>query len=273
MAIQRKRKFKNKAQNYSKAEFIAALKEIKEKGWIESHRPGNDGGAGNTLEDLLGIDENNLPIADTAEWELKTQKTKENYITMFHLEPSPREANNVVDTLLPKYGWPHKQAGIKYPRNEMSFRATLNGATYTDRGFKVTVDRRNEKVLVTFDSSKVSPRHAEWLERVASLAGRGEINPQPFWSFDALREKTRQKSKNVFFVGVEKRGPRGAEEYFYDSGWTLEGFSFDLFVDAIENGDLLVDFDARTHHNHGTKYRTKDMDVIKTLYKKVEKVF
>ncbi|MBC7236550.1 MAG: MvaI/BcnI restriction endonuclease family protein, partial [Chloroflexi bacterium] len=59
---------------YSKESLIEALLEIKRKGWIPSARPGNDGGIGNTLEDLLGISENNLPIPNAAEWELKCQR-------------------------------------------------------------------------------------------------------------------------------------------------------------------------------------------------------
>lgn len=36
------------------------LQEIKEMGWIQNQRPRNAGGVGNTLEDLLGVEENNL---------------------------------------------------------------------------------------------------------------------------------------------------------------------------------------------------------------------
>ena len=39
--------------------------------------------------------------------------------------------------------------------------------------------------------------------------------------------------------------------------YVLSGFSFDNFLECIENGDILIDFDARTGHNHGTKFRLK----------------
>ena len=54
---------------YTKETLIAKLHEIKAMGWIVSGRQGNAGGIGNTLEDLLGIKENNLPIPNAAEWE------------------------------------------------------------------------------------------------------------------------------------------------------------------------------------------------------------
>ena len=48
--------------------------DIYQMGWILNRRPGNAGGVGNTLEDLLGIRENNLPIPNADEWELKAQR-------------------------------------------------------------------------------------------------------------------------------------------------------------------------------------------------------
>ena len=59
---------------YTKQSLIKKLKEIAAKGWVPNARHGNHGGIGNTLEDLLGIKENNLPIPNAAEWELKTQR-------------------------------------------------------------------------------------------------------------------------------------------------------------------------------------------------------
>jgi len=47
---------------YTKEKLIEKLTEISNAGWIENQRHGNQGGIGNTLEHLLGIEENNLPI-------------------------------------------------------------------------------------------------------------------------------------------------------------------------------------------------------------------
>jgi hypothetical protein len=59
---------------YTKESLIKELKSIAERGWISNARHGNQGGIGNTLEDLIGITENNLPIPNAAEWELKSQR-------------------------------------------------------------------------------------------------------------------------------------------------------------------------------------------------------
>ena len=134
---------------------------------IKNARPGNAGGVGNTLEDLLGIEENNLPIPNAAEWELKCQRGNTSSLTtLFHMEPSPRALKFVPQIFLVKYGWLHQEAGLKYPDNEMSFRQTIGGNNRSDRGFKVVIDQTQKKVLISFDASAVADRHDEWLKKV-----------------------------------------------------------------------------------------------------------
>ncbi len=112
---------------YTKEKLIETLKQIKAKGFIKNARPGNAGGVGNTLEDCLGIKENNLPIPNASEWELKCQRSNTSSLqTLFHMEPSPRAVKFVPNLLLPNYGWKHAEAGIKYNDNELSFRQTIS---------------------------------------------------------------------------------------------------------------------------------------------------
>src|SRR3989339_2220560 len=145
---------------YTKPTLIEKLKEISAMGWVPNGRKGNHGGIGNTLEDLLGIKENNLPIPNAAEWELKAQRLNSSSLTtLFHIEPSPRAVGFVSQILLPKYGWAHGNAGDRYPKNEMSFRQTIHGLSPSDRGFKVIVNRKERKILISFDSKIVDSRH------------------------------------------------------------------------------------------------------------------
>jgi len=51
----------------------------------------------------------------------------------------------------------------------------------------------------------------------------------------------------------------------------LQGFSIEKFVETLENGQLLIDFDARTGHNHGTKFRLRQ-NALPSLYSKITKV-
>ena len=87
---------------YTKPALIKKLKEISRMDWILNARKGNQGGIGNTLEDLLGLKENNLPIPNAAEWELKAQRLNSGSLTtLFHMEPSPRAVRFVPQVLLP----------------------------------------------------------------------------------------------------------------------------------------------------------------------------
>lgn len=243
---------------YTKQALVERLKEIANLGWIPNARHGNQGGIGNTLEDLLEIRENNLPIPNAAEWELKTQRASTSSLTtLFHLEPSPRALQLVSQILLPKYGWSHKEAGIKYPATEMSFRQTITGLTPSDRGFIVKINRQEQKVLVSFDATKVNTRHMLWLNSVKDRVGWGELNPQPYWGFDDLEHKAGTKLLNCFYVQADVRQEEGKEFYRYNKVMMLEKFGFEGFLGAIEEGLILVDFDARTGHNHGTKFRLR----------------
>lgn len=242
----------------TKKELIEALKLICELDSIESTRPGNDGAVGNTIEDLLGVPENNLPIPNAAEWELKGQRLgTTSLISLFHLDPSPRSAKLIVTSLLPNYGWRHKQAGLKYPETEKSFQQTINGLNRTDRGFGLAVDYENRKVEISFDAKNIHERHSAWKEAVLESVGLDELNPQPYWGFDDLFHKAGTKLHNCFFLLAQAKKIDGKEFFKYQSVLMLQKFSLDNFIEGVEKGLIYVDFDARTGHNHGTKFRIR----------------
>ncbi len=244
---------------YTKDTLITALRNIRDRGWIQGTRPGNAGSIGNTLEDLLGIQENNLPLPNAAEWELKCQRLQTSSLTtLFHLEPSPTALKFVSNLFLPYYGWDHQEAGKKYPVTEKSFRQTISTKTRSDRGFKVVVDTEQEKILISFDALTVSPKHQAWLQQVDHAIGLGEINPQPYWGFDDFYHKAATKLHNCFFVGAMHKKINGIEHFHYTKILMLKNFSKPRLINAIESADILVDFDARTGHNHGTKFRFRN---------------
>lgn len=258
---------KKKPIIYTKSALVTKLKEISAMGFIQNTRRGNTGGIGNTLEDLLGIKENNLPMPNAAEWELKAQRLNSTSLTtLFHIEPSPRAIRFVPQVLLPKYGWPHQEAGKKYPKNEMSFRQTIHGNSRSDRGFKVVVDRKERKILISFNANSVDSRHKTWVESVKKRIGLGELDPQPYWGFDDLEHKAGTKLLNAFYAQAEVKIVRKKEFYHYTKVMMLQKFNFEGFLKALDEGKILVDFDARTGHNHGTKFRMRQ-NCLPVLYK------
>lgn len=262
-------------QTFTKEQLIAKLQEIRSRHWIQNTRPGNQGGVGNTLEDLLDIKENNLPIPNASEWELKTQRINKNgrplsLTTLFHMEPSPTALKFVPAILLPKYGWRHQKAGIEYPETELSFRQTINAGSRTNRGFGILIDHVERKVAISFDKDAVNLSfHQGWLDSVEKRAGLGELNPQPYWGFDDLFRKVADKLSNCFYVQAEVKKDGQVEYYHYKYIKMLQTASTNKLIQAIANGKILIDFDARTGHNHGTKFRMRP-DAIVDLYEIVE---
>lgn len=265
---------------FSKEELINEIKSISSKGWHKSVKHTrdirNDGAVGNTLEMLLGINENNLPIPNAREWELKGQRAHScSLITLKHIEPSPTAARIVSNILLPKYGWAHKQAGLKYSKTEMSFRSTTSAACVTNRGFTIVVDRAAKKLRFVFDSKKAdtsNPEIVKWLSSVEKRAGLGPVVPEPYWGFEDLKYAIGEKIKSCFYVTAEAKIDDRHEYFCYQHLFVLSGFSFDKFLCCVESGNLLIDFDARTGHNHGTKFRLKQ-GAWSEAYSDVKKIF
>lgn len=156
----------------------------------------------------------------------------------------------------------------------MSFRSTTSATEYTNRGFKIIVDRGKQKLLFVFDptkADKADPEIVSWLKSVEQRVGLGPLNPEPYWGFEDLRYQIGSKIKNCFYVVADSKIDDKREYFFYKNLYILSGFSFEKFIRCVEEGAILIDFDARTGHNHGTKFRIRQGHWAE-LYSNVERV-
>jgi len=258
----------SKSPPKSRLELIKRLKELRDYGWIQTRQQFNDGLVGNTLEDFLGIEENNLTLPDAGRYELKAQRMETSSLTtLFHFDPYPRRPKSVVThTLGPIYGWPHEEC-----KGEWSFRVTMYGNRYTNRGFKITLDAREGKLLVEFNPNEVDPSQKDWLSIVLRKGGR-KITPQPYWHLDHLKEKAQRKIANTIYVHAQSRKRKKFEEFKYDEAMLYEGLDFDKLQKGLMNGEVFVDFDARTTHNHGTKFRIRQ-GTLEKFFARKERIF
>jgi hypothetical protein len=264
---------------YTKDTLIEAIREVSKRGWHKSVKSTidtrNDGAVGNTLEALLGLSENNLPFPNAQEWELKGQRSQtKSLVTLKHIEPSPRSSKIVTSILLPLYGWRHREAGKKYPETEKSFRSTTTATSFTNRGFRLFLDRTQCKLRFVFDASQADicdPEIAEWLKSVEQLVGLGPLNPEPYWELDVLKREIGAKIKNCFYVVADTKIEHKHEFFRYEKLLVLSGFSFEGFLRCIDDGVVMVDFDARTGHNHGTKFRIRQ-NCWHKLYTEVKEI-
>jgi hypothetical protein len=239
---------------YTKDEVVERLSEIRDSGWttLTSHRQDKDGGLGNTLEDLLEIPENNIPIADYGEFEFKTHRTSSNsLISLFRFEPKPGE---VVPKLIRDYGWPIP----KYGPMERSLRIDIDAAGFSERGFVARIDATSKRIKLHFDSTKVpnTPNYQAWLQEVRRRVGLGDLQPVPYWSFDDLEEKIRRKIRNMVYISVDTSRDGGRQSMRIVKAQLLQGADLSKLLEGITKGWLQIEFNARTHHNHGTGFRT-----------------
>lgn len=265
---------------YTTEAIIKYFKQIKSLGWIREapKRQRNQGGAGNTLEDLLGVKENNFPLPDIGNWELKTHKVKSTaLLTLGHRKPKPDKV--VPRYLLPNFGWPHKEAGKKYPKTEKSFRQTVNAQKYSDRGFKIDVDYTKDKLDLDFDPLEIDD--SSQLEYKTMLQDRFNkpideirIDPkyEPYWDINVVSESLGKKVKDTFLADYVERKIKGIKEIKFVKVTMLKDFQFSKFIDLLQDkNSAFIDFDAATHKDHGVKFRVRE-NLIPKLYKQHEVV-
>lgn len=211
-------------------ELIQRLKVIKERGYIKTHRSGNTG-IGKTLEDLLGIMENNVPGPNARMIELKSaRKNISSMLTLFTKSPLPPGINSV---LLYRFGYEGKEGRkrLETTVNAMKFNQ-LKGKT----GFKINIR----------------------IDRVNLITAENEI--VAYWDKETLKTYFERKLPKLLYVKAETRDSGFNEEFWFNEAWLLSGFNFDSFVQLLKEGTILVDIrigqylDGRTH-DHGTGFR------------------
>lgn len=236
--------------------------------WHPSTRPGNDGDAGNTLEDLLEVPENNLQLPDFGTVEIKTQKSEGgSLLTLFHKELEPRPS---VPPMLLALGWRHNLAGIKYDGTEMSFRSTTYGHRYSDRGFLIIP--KNGRIEFVYDPEKVNREaqdrtgvyetYGQWADDVDKRAAPNYRDLFPvYYLLGDLIETAKQKLDHTLLVFRQTKRIAGMRHYKYEEAYLFSGIKGEMIDLLIRKGSIAVDFDARTGHNHGTKIRVSKSHV------------
>ncbi len=237
--------------------------------WHDDPRAGNDGGAGNLLEDLLGVEENNLAIADYGIFELKTQRSESSsLVTLFHADPYPRPFGS--DQFLETLGWPHATRD-----NCLRFSSTTQCVS-SSRGFYIYVDGNrlnfaHDEDQVARDAAALEYEPYETIGDYSDLICANEnyqnILPK-YWVINpddedeehqiTIYNKLQDKLQNVVFVETStRRRPNGIRQHRFDSAWLFGECNLDCFLDLVNSRAILVDFDLRTGHNHGTKFRIR----------------
>ena len=232
-------------------DFIREFHIIKNIGWIQTHRPGPTG-IGKTLEDMLGIPENNFDEPDFGDYELKSVRSNAtSMLTIFTKSPEP-DRSNVL--LCQKYGY---SSGDVYGNDKKVLHSTLSADRFT------SVRGVNRLKIHCFD------------DRI-SIESQNGIEPI-YWRRETLQDCFNRKYRGKFvYVYADTKG-RGVNEHFhFVSAFVVSGFSYDDFSDLLEDGKIKVDLrmgqysDGRMH-DHGTGFRISKRDEV-LLFKNKEQI-
>lgn len=214
------------------------LTKIKAMGFIQTHRV-HDTGIGKTLEDLLGIEENNLRLPDLGDVELKAKRIDSgSMLTLATKSPEPRGINKL---LFEQY---------KYLDNEGYF--NLHSTVYGSR-------ENPQFFRVVFEDSR--------------LVLKNKFNLTAYWPISIFDDVLRAKSDKILLVFAETKGERKTkdEQFLFTEAYLLSNLNLAKFKSAVENDKLKIDIrigvfrsgvNKGKYHDHGTGFRINKRDFL-----------
>ena len=189
--------------NKAKDELLALLKEIHEKGWIQSTTTG-DTSVGDTLEHELGIERNNSTSPDYKGIELKASRLNRNgkkkqttRITLFAKIPDEGMSYREIMEHYGKYQIPKGQTTPRLQLYE-----TFKASRVNAYDLYLKTNSSNESLDLMHSSSK--DIHDVNNEYVSS------------WKLETLAHSLLEKHKETFFVKAESKLIDGIEYFKYN---------------------------------------------------------
>jgi hypothetical protein len=218
-------------------ELVASLNQISGK-WIPSHRT-HDTGIGKTLEDLLGIPENNFPGPNGERVELKSMRKGSNsMLTLFTKAPKPLSGTK---ELLTNIGYPDSERGN---RNVLHFDLYGNRLASVRSGHQIGLKIGDDYISIIDENNH-------------SYCG---------WTYLDLNSAFEKKLHRILLVKADSRFQNGREEFNYNEAWVLMGFSFERFISLIKQGIVKIElrlglYENGRLHDHGTGFRVKESNL------------
>ncbi|MBI2436589.1 MAG: glycosyl hydrolase [Candidatus Magasanikbacteria bacterium] len=214
------------------------LEKIKAMGFVKTHRA-HDTGIGKTLEDLLGIKENNLRLPDVGDVELKAKLMDSgSMLTVATKSPEPKGINKV---LFEKYKYLDKEG--KY-----NLHSTVCGSRKNPQSFKVVFE---DEKLVLKNKSKIAV----------------------YWPISIFDDVLKAKSDKILLAFAETKGERKTknEKFHFIEAYLLSNLNINKFKSAVESDKLKIDIrigvyrsgkNKGKYHDHGTGFRINKRDFL-----------
>ena len=223
------------------------LKKISDKGWVKTKRA-HDTGVGKTLEDLLGIKENNIQLPDLGKIELKAKRLDSgSMLTIATKSPLPKGINKI---LFEKYKYSDKEGGY-------NLHSTVYGSRNNPQSFRVLFE--TDRLLL-----------------------KNKFGIKVYWPISIFEDVIKSKSNKIILVFAQTKGKRCtlSEHFHYIEAYILEGLDLKIFKMAVLNDRLKVDIrigsyrkgkNKGKYHDHGTAFRIGKKDFLE-LFDSVKKI-
>jgi hypothetical protein len=225
-------------------DFVQRLREIKAMGFVESHRSGNTG-IGKTLEDLLGIEENNVQGPDAVGVELKSVRRSSGSLTTLFTKEPPRGAEH-----RPFWGQEMvRELGYVDDKGREALKVTIEPDNPNNRGF-----------FLDYTDSEIIIKHVD--------QGPCAIYPLSF-----LQDRFEEKFPQLVMVFADTETRDGNEYFHYNEAYHLDGFNPSEFLQMMREGVITVDLrmhlkDSGANRNRGTAWRIMQESELDRAFEK-----
>ncbi|MCX6763411.1 MAG: MvaI/BcnI family restriction endonuclease [Candidatus Moranbacteria bacterium] len=222
------------------------LKKIKTTGFVKTHRV-HDTGIGKTLEDLLGIKENNLKLPDVGKVELKAKRIDSgSMLTLATKSPEPKGINKI---LFERYKYLDKER--KY-----NLHSTVYGSRKNPQSFGIVFE--GEKLVL-----------------------KNKFKIKAHWPISIFDDVLKAKSNKILLVFAETKGERKTknEEFHFREAYLLSNLNINKFKAAVKSNKLKVDIrigiyrsgkNKGKYHDHGTGFRINKKDFLQLFDKFIQ---
>jgi hypothetical protein len=180
---------------------LQILGQYKAIGYIPTHRSGPTG-IGKTLEDILGIKENNVDVSNTTFAEIKSaRKGSKSMLTLFTKAPNPNHANSKI---LDRFG---------YVSSKSQGEKVIHTTTWANK-YNTIMGKIGFKVIVL-------------PEKVSLISSASE--ELGYWDESTLRSCFEKKLHHVLYIRADRIGQGKTEQFLFNEAWMLTGFNYEDF--------------------------------------------
>lgn len=224
---------------------------IKNMGWIKSKRKGSTG-IGYTFEQLLNKPEENFPIPDYNNIEIKTgRKYTGRDIHLFCANPDG-------DTLFPNDRILHY---LGYPDKDIA----------NAKIFNMNFDAKNYRKIGIFKVGRIFVNRKEHkVDFIAKKINGNFFKIDTSWSFDMLEHRLNLKLKYMARIIADVKKIDNIEYFKYDKIIFYKLKNFETFISLIEKGYININFNIGVYksglkigkiHDRGVNFSIKEKDI------------